>query len=148
MRRGYAVVLLAGVAVQLAFVLPLALGGESARSGAAVAGGARFRGLTSQKKPIALRLSADRREIDRIDVTYVAQCLGGSISMQLADTIHTPVAIRSDGSFSAHALGSRLSLRGRMAKGRSHGTLTIEMNYGGFMSCRTHRLRWQAARRS
>ena len=125
---------------------PKPLSAPAAAEGPAATAARAFAGRTSQRKPVVVRLAADGKAIVRLEVTYVAECLDDTFTMELADVLYTPVAVGGDGTFEAPALGQRIALKGRIAGSRITGTIEVDAAYGMF-HCRTPPITWTAAAR-
>jgi hypothetical protein len=139
-------------------VIPAALAAlafAAAPALAALPGGAKYSGTTSDGNPVVVKLTGDAKYVKRMRITYDLKCAGGGTAHSYTDVLG--VRIKKDrtfsrsGTYTGSSDGSKNSFRlsGKLSATTAHGkfSLTSTVKSGKKkIRCETGKLSWSAKR--
>jgi hypothetical protein len=124
---------------------------------AALPGGARYVGTTSDGSPVMVKLTRDAKYVKRIRVSYQVKCSDGRTAHTYTDVLGARVrkdhTFSASGSYTGSQDGSKNSyhLSGKLSASKAHGkfSLTSTASGGGKkkIRCKTGQLTWSAKRK-
>ena len=136
------------VAASLAVAAPAAL--------AALPGGAKYTGTTSDNYPVMLKLNGDGTRIKRMRISYHVDCGKGRGTDTYTDIrgaqIHKNHGFSASGTYTGSKDGSKnkFSVSGKVWNKTAHGkfslTATGTASDGSKLKCKTGQLTWSAKR--
>ena len=141
--------LIAAALAALALAAPAAL--------AALPGGARYAGKTSDGSSVTLKLSGDGKSVKRMRIHYKLSCNKGRTAHSYTDILGP--RIRKDRTFSASGTytgtkdGSKNTyhVSGKVSASKSHGKFSLtssgRASDGTKLSCKTGKLTWSVKRK-
>jgi hypothetical protein len=136
------------VAATAAAVAPAAL--------AALPGGAKYAGTTSDGNAVTLKLTGDGTRIKRMRISYQLSCDNGGSGVTYTEVrgaqIHKNHGFSVSGTYTGSKDGSKnkFSVSGKVWNKTAHGKFslnsTVKASGGGKVKCKTGKLTWSAAR--
>jgi hypothetical protein len=140
--------LIAAALAALAVAAPAAL--------AALPGGARYAGKTSDGSAVTLKLSRDAKSVRRMRIHYDLSCTHGRSAHSYTDILGPRVrkdrTFSASGSYTGTADGSKntFHVSGKVTASRAHGNFTLKAtgraSDGTKLSCKTGKVTWSANR--
>jgi hypothetical protein len=123
---------------------------------AALPGGARYAGTTSDGSAVTLKLSRDGKKVKRMRIHYGLSCNHGRSANSYTDIlgprIHKDRTFSASGSYTGTQDGSKNTyhVSGKLSAKGGHGKFSLKAtgraSDGTKLSCKTGRLTWSAKR--
>src|SRR3954464_1587968 len=123
---------------------------------AALPGGARYAGKTSDGSAVTLKLSGDGKNVKRMTIHYDLSCSKGrtaqSYTVILGPRVHKDRSFSTSGSYTGTQDGSKntFHVSGKLSASKAHGKFSLKSSGrasdGSKVTCRTGRLTWSAKR--
>jgi hypothetical protein len=123
---------------------------------AALPGGARYAGTTSDGNPVMVKLSRDAKSVKRMRITYDLSCNRGRSARSYTDIlgprVHKDRSFSVSGKYTGTQDGSKNTFRvsGKLSAGKAHGKFSLKStgkaSDGSKLSCKTGNLTWSATR--
>jgi hypothetical protein len=124
---------------------------------AALPGGAKYAGTTSDGKPVSIKLTSDGKRIKRMRINYHVTCDNGGATDTYTDIsgpqIHKNHAFSVSGTYTGSSDGSKnkFSVSGKVWNKTAHGKFSLTATgkpsgAGGKLHCKTGKLTWSAKR--
>ena len=140
--------LIAAAFAALAIAAPAAL--------AALPGGARYAGTTSDSSAVTLKLTGNGKNVKRMRIHYDLSCNKGRTAHSYTDIlgprVHKDRTFSTSGSYTGTQDGSKntFHVSGKLSASKAHGRFSLKAtgraSDGGKLSCKTGRLTWSAKR--
>jgi hypothetical protein len=123
---------------------------------AALPGGARYAGKTSDGNPVAVKLSGNAKNVKRMRITYDLSCSKGRTAHSYTDILGPRIrkdrTFSTSGSYTGTQDGSKntFHVSGKLSASKAHGkfslTATGRASDGTKLNCKTGRVTWSAKR--
>jgi hypothetical protein len=122
---------------------------------AALPGGAKYVGTTSDGSAVTVKLSGDAKQVKRLRIHYRVKCSDGGTAQTYTDVlgprVHKDRTFSASGTYTGSSDGSKntFHLSGKLSASRAHGkfSLTSTSKGGGKkVTCKTGKLTWSAKR--
>lgn len=134
----------------------LVLATATATALAALPGGARYAGTTSDGSAVTLKLSSNAKSVKRMRIYYDLSCNHGRSAHTYTDIlgprVHKDRTFSASGTYTGTADGSKNSFHvsGKLSASKAHGkfslTATGRASDGTKLNCKTGRVTWSAKR--
>jgi hypothetical protein len=123
---------------------------------AALPGGAKYVGTTSDGSAVTVKLSGDAKQVKRLRIHYRVKCNDGRTGQTYTDILGPRVrkdrTFSTSGTYTGSSDGSKntFHLSGKLSASRAHGkfslTSTSKAGKGKKLTCKTGQLTWSAKR--
>ena len=138
-----------------AAVAALALAAPAAL--AALPGGARYAGKTSDGSAVTLKLSGDGKNVKRMRIHYGLSCSKGRTAQSYTDIlgpkVHKDRTFSTSGTYTGTQDGSKntFHVSGKLSASKAHGRFSLKSSGrasdGSKVTCKTGQLTWSAKRK-